>query len=149
MNATVERCKIPANHLGCMFNIVQPFTTYKVVQGFLSDFRVSAKLGFYYTLYLGLSPCPVTVTSRIIVFLVGDPNLNLHLPLESWEGGQPKLYQFWICLVWMFCVLLFYFGICLELFQLWWPIICKPLTKVFHGPDETQSSGRHPSQELS
>ena len=21
---------------------------------------------------------------------VGDPNLNLHLPLESWEGGQPR-----------------------------------------------------------
>ena len=23
-------------------------------------------------------------------FLVGDPDLNLHLPLASWEGGQPK-----------------------------------------------------------
>ena len=22
----------------------------------------------------------------------GIPNLNLYLPLESWEGGQPKLY---------------------------------------------------------
>ena len=33
---------------------------------------------------LGLSPCP-TVTTRNI-FFVGDPNLNLHLPLASWEG---------------------------------------------------------------
>ena len=24
-------------------------------------------------LYLGLSPCPVTVTDRIVIFLVGDP----------------------------------------------------------------------------
>ena len=31
--------------------------------------------------YVGLSPCPVTVTTRIVVFLVGDPNLNLYLPL--------------------------------------------------------------------
>ena len=32
------------------------------------------------------------VTTRIIIFLVGDPNLNLHLPLESWEGlSQPKV----------------------------------------------------------
>ena len=36
-----------------------------------------------------LSPLPVTVTTRIITFLVGDPNLNLHLPQASWEGGQP------------------------------------------------------------
>ena len=26
------------------------------------------------------------------MFLVGDPNLNLHLPLESWEGGCPPSY---------------------------------------------------------
>ena len=25
------------------------------------------------------------------IFGIGDPNLNLHLPHESWEGGQPKL----------------------------------------------------------
>ena len=43
--------------------------------------------------YLRLSPCPVTVTTRIIAFLVGDPELNLHLPLESWEGGQPNSYH--------------------------------------------------------
>ena len=32
-------------------------------------------------IYIGLSPCPVTVTTRTIICLVGDPNLNLHLPL--------------------------------------------------------------------
>ena len=25
------------------------------------------------------------------VFRIGDPNLNLHFPLASWEGGQPKV----------------------------------------------------------
>ena len=24
------------------------------------------------------------------IFRIGDPNLNLHLPLASWEWGQPK-----------------------------------------------------------
>ena len=36
-------------------------------------------------------PLPrMPVTTRTIIFLVGDPELNLHLPLESWEGGQPN-----------------------------------------------------------
>ena len=36
-------------------------------------------------------PLPrMLVTTRIIIVLVGYPELNLHLPLESWEGGQPK-----------------------------------------------------------
>ena len=35
---------------------------------------------------LGLSPFPVIVTNRIITFLVGDPNLNLHLPLLLARG---------------------------------------------------------------
>ena len=26
-------------------------------------------------------------------FLVGNPNQNIHLPLESWEGGQPNYYN--------------------------------------------------------
>ena len=43
------------------------------------------------TLLFGLSPFPVTVTTRIITFLVGNPNLNLHLPQASWEGTQPNL----------------------------------------------------------
>ena len=37
-------------------------------------------------------PPRMPVTTRIITFLVGDPNLNLHLPLASWEGVQPKIY---------------------------------------------------------
>ena len=35
---------------------------------------------------LGLSPCPVTVTTRSIVFSEGDPELNLQLPLLLGEG---------------------------------------------------------------
>ena len=38
---------------------------------------------FYFTIYIyiGLSPLPrMPVTTRIIMFLVADPNLNLHLP---------------------------------------------------------------------
>ena len=41
-----------------------------------------------YLVYIGLSPCPVTITTRIIVFmmfLVGDPNLN--------PGGQANVYS--------------------------------------------------------
>ena len=41
-------------------------------------------------LLIGLSPFPVIVTTRIITFLVGNPNLNLHFHYY-WEGGQPKL----------------------------------------------------------
>ncbi len=34
-------------------------------------------------------PLPrMPVTTRNIPFLVGNPNLNLHLPLAPWEGGQ-------------------------------------------------------------
>ncbi len=40
--------------------------------------------------FLGCPPFPVTVTTKIVTFLVGDPELNLHLPQEYWEGGQPK-----------------------------------------------------------
>ena len=36
--------------------------------------------------YIGTTPHPVTVTTRIIPFLVGNPNLNLHLRLASWVG---------------------------------------------------------------
>ena len=42
-----------------------------------------------YHKYLGLSPLPVTVTTRIITFLVGDPNLNLHLP-QLLGGGTTQ-----------------------------------------------------------
>ena len=50
----------------------------------------SSFLIFKNTVSIGLSPLPVTVTTRIITFLVGDPNLNLHLPQESCEGNNPK-----------------------------------------------------------
>ena len=43
----------------------------------------------FWDTYIGLCPCPVTVTTRIITCLVGDPNLNLHLPLASWRGDNP------------------------------------------------------------
>ena len=46
--------------------------------------------GIYSGISIGLSPLPVTVTTRIITFLVGDPNLNLHLPQASWEGGHTQ-----------------------------------------------------------
>ena len=39
--------------------------------------------------YLGLSPFPVIVTTRIVSCLVGDPNLNLHLPLSLGRGDNP------------------------------------------------------------
>ena len=45
---------------------------------------------------LGLSPLTVTVTTRIIPFLVGNPELNLHLPLLLGRGtiqGGSKKYQ--------------------------------------------------------
>ena len=38
------------------------------------------------------SPCP-GYHRIVVIFLVGNPNLNLHLwPLASWEGWQPKVY---------------------------------------------------------
>ena len=48
--------------------------------------------GLGWSLYLGWSPFPVIVTTRIITFLVGNPILNLHFHYY-WEGGQPNLYQ--------------------------------------------------------
>ena len=41
-------------------------------------------------LYFGLSPLPVTVTTRIITFLVVDPNLNLHLPHPGRGSSNPR-----------------------------------------------------------
>ena len=41
--------------------------------------------------FLGFSPFPVTVTTRIITFLVGDPNLNLHLPLLLGGGTTQSI----------------------------------------------------------
>ena len=41
-----------------------------------------------FNIYLGLSPCPATVTTSIFL---EDPEPNLQLPLESWEG-PPNTY---------------------------------------------------------
>ena len=50
-------------------------------------------LQFGFLEYFGLSPCPVSPPEiYIYLFLIGDPELNLHLPLASWEGEQPKEY---------------------------------------------------------
>ena len=40
------------------------------------------------TVYLGLSPCPVTATTRIIRFLVGDP-YKPSFPTVPWKGDNP------------------------------------------------------------
>ena len=42
--------------------------------------------------YVWYTPHPVTVTTRIITFLIGNPELNLHLTLASWVGGRSKEY---------------------------------------------------------
>ena len=70
----------------------------------------------WYGKYLGLSPFPVIVTTRIITFLVGNPNLNLHFHYY-WEGGQPNKYPitmengpFWRCIPywkWGFSIAMF------------------------------------------
>ena len=49
---------------------------------------------------LGCGPLTVIVTTRIITFLVGDPNLNLHFPLESCEGATPKSNHYCRGLIW-------------------------------------------------
>ena len=47
-------------------------------------------------IFFGLSPCPVTVTTRIVMFLGGDPELNLHLPLLLGGGTtQNILVKIW------------------------------------------------------
>ena len=46
----------------------------------------------YIYIYIGLSPLPVIVTTRIITFLVGNPELNLHLPLLLGGGTTQYIY---------------------------------------------------------
>ena len=36
--------------------------------------------------YIELSPCPVTVTTRVIVFLIGDP-YKPSFATVTWRGG--------------------------------------------------------------
>ena len=43
---------------------------------------------------------PVTTRMTWTIFRFGDPNLNLHFPLASWEGGQLKWY--WLASWWFF-----------------------------------------------
>ena len=40
---------------------------------------------------LGCPPSQDACHHHDLKFLVGDPNLNLHLPQASWEGGQPEI----------------------------------------------------------
>ena len=47
-------------------------------------------LDHFFWVWLGLSPGPVTVTTRIVIFFVGDPELNLHLPLLL----EPKVWLY-------------------------------------------------------
>ena len=37
---------------------------------------------------------PVTVTTRSITFLIGNPNRNLYFPLESWATPNPNMIFF-------------------------------------------------------
>ena len=39
----------------------------------------------------GCGPLIETVTTRIITFLIGNPNLNLHFPLASCDGAISKI----------------------------------------------------------
>ncbi len=42
-------------------------------------------------IYIALSLFPIIVTTRMIIcFRLGDPNLNLHLPLAFWEVGTTQ-----------------------------------------------------------
>jgi len=58
--------------------------SYWVLVAFLGQ---TVKLGEGMHVSFGYIPQIVTVTARIMTFLVGNPNLNLHLPLASWVGG--------------------------------------------------------------
>ena len=47
---------------------------------------------YIYIYILGCPPPSNSHHQNDITFLVGDLNLNLHLPQASWEGGQPNIY---------------------------------------------------------
>ena len=47
----------------------------------------------YTMAYLGLSPCPVTVTTTVIQFLVGNPYKPSFVTVTG-RRGQPKVYLF-------------------------------------------------------
>ena len=60
--------------------------------------KMILKIVFYATALLFLllicTPRPIRVTTRTIAFLVGNPELNLHLPLAYW-GADPIYSIFW------------------------------------------------------
>ena len=47
-------------------------------------------LGDLKKINFGCSPFPLTVTTRIITFVVGNPNLNLHLTTGILGGGHTQ-----------------------------------------------------------
>ena len=61
-----------------------------VVFSFPFTFFMSFHFLITFWVYLGLSPLWVTVTTGIITFLVGNPNLNLHLPRLLLGGGTTQ-----------------------------------------------------------
>ena len=52
------------------------------------DFLVDSNLTKTWR-YLGLSPCPVTVTTRIITFLVGNPYKHSFVTVTGRGGDNP------------------------------------------------------------
>ena len=48
----------------------------------------------FFDVFFGCGPLTVTVTTKTIKFLIGNPNLNLHLPLESCEGATSNVFFF-------------------------------------------------------
>ncbi len=79
----------------CVFGLCTEKTCCEIVAKFKGDFDfvTPAKYRFLYDLYVGLSPLPVRVTTRIITFLVGNP-YKPSFPLLL-GGGTTQL----ICLI--------------------------------------------------
>ena len=58
--------------------------------GFPSKYHLISRQYFHNWLYLGLSPCPVTVTTRITTFLVGNPEKNPSFATVTGRGDNPR-----------------------------------------------------------
>ncbi len=95
---------------------MEPHKNWRFGSDDFPDFKWMIFLGEPAVHFRGCSlGCPPSqdaiVTTRIITFLVGDPELNLHLPQESWEGGTtqgvvnqqlvniPLIINFWMMLL--------------------------------------------------
>ena len=48
----------------------------------------------HYMVFIGLSPCPVTVTTRIILFFVGDPEEKNIFTTSTGRGNNPRYIQY-------------------------------------------------------